>query len=77
MKQKIVGFIEMTKRKGKVVFVLIDNAGEKVVGMTTDKIFLYDEVSEKITKNVIGKEIEVVYGRGYNGNAFVSDVIIK
>lgn len=74
---KVIGFIEMTKRVGKVVFVEDVTPNEKVVGTSCDKIFLYDDISKKITKECLGKTIEVLYNRGYNGTAFVSDVIIK
>lgn len=74
---KIIGYCPMTKKMGKVVFVTEKSNSDKVIGSSCDRLFLYDDLSGKINENCIGKDIEVVYGRGYNGNAFVSDVIIR
>lgn len=73
---KIVGYIPMKKRKGTVVFVENDGI-EGVHGKTVDKLFLYDDLSDKITDNTIGHECTVAYGCGYSGKAFISDITIK
>ena len=76
-KSKITGFCEMKKRKGKVVFTMDEESAQHIVGLSTDKLFLYDDVSDKVTKESLGKYIEPVYNRGYNGSAVITDVIIK
>lgn len=76
-KNKITGFCEMKKRKGKVVFTMNEEPQAHIVGLDTDKLFLYDDLSDKVTKETLGKYIEPIYGRGYNGQATVIDVIIK
>ena len=73
---KIVGYVPMKKRKGTVVFVEKDGI-EGVHGKTTDKLFLYEDMSDKITDNSIGHECTVYYGCGYSGQAYISDIIIK
>lgn len=74
---KVIGFIPMSKRVGKVVFVQDHNPHPSVVGLSCDKLFVYDDLSNKIDESCIGKSIEVSYGRGYNGSAFISDISIK
>lgn len=73
---KLIGFMDMTKRKGKVIFISekIDKGG---TGEKSDKLFLYDDLSDKVKPDSVGKEIQITYGRGYSGNAYVADVIIK
>ena len=75
--KKILGFCEMKKANGKVVFVEITDSNSVVVGTSCDKVYLYDDVSKKIDASCIGKHLEVDYARGYNGKAYVSDVHIK
>ena len=67
---KLVGYIPMKKKKGKVLF-------DSVVGKVTDKIFLFDDLSDKIKPEHIGHELVVSYGMGYSGKAYVSDVSVK
>ena len=45
---KLLGFIEMKKTVGKVLFVVEENAGGAVVGHSTDKLFFYGDNSKKI-----------------------------
>lgn len=73
---KVVGFIEMKKKTGVVVFVEQDGTGA-VHGKSTDKLFIYEDLAKKITDNVIGHEISVAYSCGYSGKAFISDITIK
>ena len=73
---KVVGFIVMKKKTGVVVFVEQDGTGD-VHGKSTDKLFIYEDLSKKITDNVIGHEISVAYGCGYSGKAYISDITIK
>lgn len=74
---KILGFIEMKKTEGKVVFVENSDNNSAVVGTSCDKIFLYGDVAKKINADCIGKHLECEYGKGYSGKAFVSNVHIK
>lgn len=73
---KLVGYIPMKKKKGKVLFIEQDG-GDSVVGKVTDKIFLFDDLSDKIKPEHIGHELAVSYGMGYSGKAYVSDVSVK
>lgn len=73
---KLVGYIPMKKKKGKVLFIEQDG-GDSVVGKVADKIFLFDNLSDKIKPEHIGHELIVSYGMGYSGKAYVSDVSVK
>lgn len=73
---KLVGYIPMKKKKGKVLFIEQDSS-DSVVGKVTDKIFLFDDLSDKIKPEHIGHELAVSYGMGYSGKAYVSDVSVK
>ena len=73
---KLVGYIPMKKKKGKILFIEQDGS-DSVVGKVTDKIFLFDDLSDKIKPEHIGHELAVSYGMGYSGKAYVSDVSVK
>lgn len=73
---KLVGYVSMQKKKGKILFIEQDG-GDSVVGKVTDKIFLFDDLSDKIKPEHIGHELAVTYGMGYSGKAYVSDVSVK
>lgn len=73
---KLVGYIPMKKKKGKVLFIEQDGS-DSVVGKVADKIFLFDDLSDKIKPEHIGHELAVSYGVGYSGKAYVSDVSVK
>lgn len=73
---KLVGYIPMKKKKGKVLFIEQDGS-DSVVGKVIDKIFLFDDLSDKIKPEHIGHELAVSYGMGYSGKAYVSDVSVK
>ena len=70
---KLVGYIS---KKGKILFIEQDGS-DSVVGKVTDKIFLFDDLSDKIKPEHIGHELAVTYGMGYSGKAYVSDVSVK
>lgn len=73
---KLVGYIPMKKKKGKVLFIEQDGS-DSVIGKVTDKIFLFDDLSDKIKPEHIGHELAVSYGMGYSGKAYVFDVSVK
>ena len=73
---KLVGYVPMKKKKGKVLFIEQDG-GDSVIGKVTDKIFLFDDLSDKIKPEHIGHDLAVSYGMGYSGKAYVSDVSVK
>ncbi len=73
---KLVGYIPMKKKKGKLLFIEQDGS-DSVVGKVVDKIFLFDDLSDKIKPEHIGHELAVSYGMGYSGKAYVSDVSVK
>lgn len=73
---KIVGYVSMQKRKGAIVFTENDCVNG-VHGKSVEKLFVYEELADKITDSVIGHECVVAYGCGYSGKAFISDITIK
>lgn len=73
---KIVGYIPMQKRKGAIVFTVNDSVNG-VHGKSVEKLFVYEDLADKITDSVIGRECEVAYGCGYSGKAYISDITIK
>lgn len=74
---RLVGFTEMKKTVGKVLFVVEENAGGAVVGHSTDKLFFYGDNSKKIGVSHIGKDLECKWEQGYNNKARLVDVNIK
>lgn len=76
MRVKLIGYSEMKKKKGKVLFVVQDRA-EGVTGQSCDRVFLWEELSDKIKPESVGKDIDVVYGMGYSGKAYVADITVK
>lgn len=76
MKTILKGYCEMRKKTGKVIFLEVQGANN-VVGIKTETQYLYDDLSKVVNENSIGKEIQLVYSAGYNGKAYVSDVVIK
>lgn len=74
---KLIGYCEMKKTEGKVLFMVEENTGEHIVGYSTDKVFLYGDASKKIDTSTIGKELEFAWGKGYNNKAVLVDVNIK
>lgn len=75
--KKILGYCEMKKTKGKVVFVEDNENRENIVGTSCDRIFIYGDVSDKVKADSIGKHLELQYDCGYNGKAYISNVNIK
>lgn len=73
---KLVGYLPMKKKKGKVLFVEQDGSNS-VVGNLTDKIFVFDDLSDKIEPEHIGHELSICYGKGYSGEAYVANVVVK
>ena len=73
---KLIGYCEMKKTEGKVCF-MTDAGKAPVVGDTCEKVFLFGDVSKKITEQSVGREVYFSYGCGYNGKAYVADVTIK
>lgn len=73
---KLIGYCEMKKARGKICFVT-DVGKTPVVGHSCDKVFLFGDVSEKITNGCIGRDVTFAYGCGYSGKAYVTDLTIK
>lgn len=73
---KLIGYVPMKKREGKVCF-LVSKASGSGVGEKADTVFLYDDMANRINENSVGKNVTFDYGRGYNGNAYVADVHIN
>lgn len=73
---KLIGYAEMKKTEGKICFVTEKGTGA-VVGDSCEKVFLFGDVSKKITNGCIGRDVVFQYGCGYNGKAYVADVTIK
>lgn len=73
---KLIGYCEMKKTEGKICFVT-DSGKAPAVGDKCEKVFLFGDVSKKITEQTVGREVNFLYGCGYNGKAYVADVTIK
>lgn len=74
---KLVGYVEMKKTTGKVLFVVDEEKKEHIVGYATDKLFFYGENSRKINASHIGKNLDCRWERGYNDRVNLADVDIK
>lgn len=73
---KLIGYVEMQKKHGKILFVT-EKGNDKVVGITCDKVFLYEDIADKVNESCVGKNIVVSYGCGYSGKAYVADITIN
>ncbi len=73
---KLIGYAKMKKTEGKICFVTEKGTGA-VVGDSCEKVFLFGDVSKKITEQALNREVNFSYGCGYNGKAYVADVTIK
>ena len=73
---KLIGFCPMKKTEGVVCFLTEEGRGN-VQGDSSRNEYLYGDIAKKINASVIGKDVDFIYSRGYNGRAIVSDVIIK
>lgn len=73
---KLIGYADMKKTEGKICFIVKDGEGA-VVGQSCEKVFLYGDVAKKINNGSVGKDVSFLYGCGYNGKAFVSDVTVR
>lgn len=74
---KLIGYCEMKKTEGKVLFMVEENTGEHITGYSADKVFVYGDASKKIDVAWIGKELDFSWGKGYNNKAVLVDVNIK
>lgn len=74
---KLLGYCEMKKTEGKVLFLVDETKREHIVGYSTDKAFVYGELSKKIDVKTIGKELEFKWEKGYNNKARLADIDIK
>lgn len=72
---EIIGISSMTKKKGKVVYVAKPSKG--VVGRATDKVFLFDDLSDRVSESDVGKECTIFYDAGFDGRARVVDIVVK
>lgn len=72
---KLIGFNNMKKTEGKVLFLVCENGAH--VGKACEMEFIYGEASKKVTEACIGRDIVLLYEKGYDGKARVSDVNIK
>lgn len=73
---KLVGYVEMKKKVGKVLFVKLDGS-KPIIGEATDKIFVFDDLSKKIMPESVGHELVISYGCGFDGRAYISDISVK
>lgn len=74
---RLVGFNEMKKTKGKVLFMVGESANRNVVGQEVFTEFMYGDCSDKVTSAFVGKDVSLVYGKDYNGRAVVTDINVK
>ena len=75
--KKIIGYTEMKKQKGKVVYYSDSSKRDWVVGITSDKEFVYGDLSDKITKDSLGKSVTFEYEKGYNDKLRVCGLNIE
>lgn len=76
MSNMLVGYCEMKKRKGKILF--LEKTGlNGVVGVAAEKEFIFDDLADKVTAASIGRQVNLQFGRDYNGKAYVSDIVIE
>lgn len=74
---KLVGFNEMKKTKGKVLFLVGESSNKNVVGQEVFTEFMYGDCSAKVSSAHVGREVNLLYGKDYNGRAIVVDVVVK
>lgn len=75
---KLVGFKKMTKKEGVVLFLTNEPVvGSGTVGLETSVEFFFGDGSNKINVSSIGKNVELVFTKGFNGKAVLSDVLVK
>lgn len=73
---KLVGYVEMKKKVGKVLFVKLDGS-KAIIGEATDKIFVFGDLSKKINSESVGHELLISYDCGFDGKAYIADVVVK
>lgn len=74
---KLVGYCEMKKTEGKVLFLVDEEKYEHIVGCATDKAFVYGDLSKKIERGTIGKNLKFQWKKGYNNKARLVDINIE
>ena len=77
---KLMGYIPMKKKTGKVLFALEtvdENRRGTLVGQSVDKIFVFDEMADGIDEKSVGRNFTVSYTRGSNGMAYVAGIDFK
>lgn len=74
---KLVGYCDMKKVTGKVLFCVDDTKSDKWVGQRVSTEYVYGDVSETVKEDMVGKEIVISYTKGYNGKAQVASVVCK
>lgn len=74
---KLLGYCEMKKTVGKVLFLVDEDTPSHIVGYSTDKAYFYGDNSKKIDHTTIGKDLELKWEKGFNDKAKLIDVDIK
>lgn len=75
---KLVGFKRMTKKDGVVLFLTNEPfSGSGTVGVETSVEFFFGECSSKINNSCVGKEVELIFSKGFSGKALLTDVLVK
>lgn len=72
---KLIGYNEMKKTTGKVLFLVDENGAS--VGHCGRMEFFYGDNSKGVTSAMIGKDVDIVYRRGYDGKAYVDTVTVR
>lgn len=72
---KLIGYSEMKKTTGKVLFLVDENGA--TVGHSCRMEFFYGDNSKEVSNVMIGKNVDITYRRGYDGKAYVNYVIVK
>lgn len=74
---KLVGYCEMKKTEGKVLFLVEEKRQEHITGYATDKAFVYGDLAKKIERSTIGKELRFQWEKGYDNKARLVDINIE
>lgn len=82
MRAKVIGYKKGEKKDKTGRFAIVDvvkhyqETETNCHGVTTDKIWLWNELADMLTPTVVGQEINVFYDCGFNGKAVVAGIEI-
>lgn len=69
----VLGKQSFVSKSGKDCFILFyAEEDERVEGFRTDSCFVSEDLFKRVS---VRTSYEVVYGKNYNGNAFIKDLV--